>query len=165
MHKARNNRGRALVAAAVATAMLAGGCTGFVNQRGNKLDERRMEAIEPGQTSKAELSQIWGTPTAKSTFDDNTWYYISKRTERVAFFDPETTEQQVLIVRFDDNDKIASISKKGLEDAREVAVVERKTPTIGEEPTLFSSLYNTLLQGPVGALGDGTTTNDGFNPK
>ncbi len=164
MMSARKSRGRAL-AAALTAAVLVGGCTGFVDQRGNKIEERRLEAIEPGQTSKAELAQIWGTPSAKSTFDDNTWYYISKRTERVAFLEPETTDQRVLVVRFDENEKIASISEKGLADAREVAMVGRKTPTIGEEPTLFGSLYNTLLQGPVGALGGGTTTNDGFNPK
>lgn len=164
MLKARENRSRALVAAAVAAAMVASGCTGFVNQRGNKLDERRMEAVKPGESSKAEVAQVWGTPSAKSTFDDNTWYYISKRTERVAFFDPDTTEQRVLIVRFDDSDRVASISEKGLEDAREVATVDRTTPTIGEEPSLFDSLYDALLQGPVGALG-APATNDGFNPR
>lgn len=162
MLKAREARSRALVAAAVAASLLAAGCAGFVDQRGNKLDEERIDAVRPGVTSKADMAQMWGTPSAVSTFDDNTWYYISKRTERVAFFTPDTTDQQVFIVRFDDSDKVASLDQRGLDDARAVEIVDRTTPTIGNEPTLFGSLYQTLLQGPVGALNNAPVNNEGF---
>lgn len=162
MLKARETRSRALVVTALAVSLVTAGCTGFVDQRGNKLDEERMEAVQPGVTTKADLAQLWGTPSAVSTFDDNTWYYIAKRTERVAFFNPDTTEQQVVVVHFDDAGRVTSLGHRGLEDAREIEIVERTTPTIGNEPTLFGSLYQTLLQGPVGALGGGPVTNEGF---
>lgn len=162
MLKARGTRRRALVAGALAASLLAAGCTGFVDQRGNKIDEERVAAVKPGVTSKADLSQMWGTPSAVSTFDDNTWYYISKRTERVAFLDPDTTQQQVLVVHFNDAGTVKSIGERGLDDARQVEIVDRTTPTIGNEPSLFGALYQTLLQGPVGALSGGGTSNEGF---
>ena len=35
----------------------------------------------PGTSSRADVTSLLGSPTAKATFDDNTWIYISEVTQ------------------------------------------------------------------------------------
>jgi outer membrane protein assembly factor BamE (lipoprotein component of BamABCDE complex) len=84
-----------------------------------------------------------------STFDDNTWYYMGQRTEQTAFFTPDILERQVLIVRFDDKDKVTDIEKRtGDQTIAQIDTVERTTPTSGKELSFLEQLI-----GNVGRFG------------
>ena len=85
-----------LAGTVLALAMTAAACAPRIDQRGNKPDEEQVVQINPGVDDKNRVAELIGTPSAISTFDDRTWYYISKRTETTAFFDPEVTDQEVL---------------------------------------------------------------------
>ncbi len=146
-----------LVLAAVAAA-----CTPMTESRGNALDPLLVEGIKPGQHDRAHVAQILGTPSSTSTFDQNTWYYISKETEQLAFFNPKIVGQKVIVVKFDDAGVVSEIKKYNGADAREVTLVERVTPTRGQEESLMGQLFRTLLRGAGSALGDTGEENDGF---
>src|ERR1044072_1807892 len=75
------------------------GCAPRIKQRGKKPDEDQVVQINPGVDDKNRVSELIGTPSTISTFDDRTWYYISKRTETTAFFDPDVIDQQVLAIQ------------------------------------------------------------------
>jgi hypothetical protein len=79
-----------------------------------------------------------------STFDDRTWYYISKRTETTAFFDPDVTDQEVLAINFDESGVVQNMRVYGQEDGRTIAYVDRTTPTEGNELTLIQQLLGNL---------------------
>ena len=87
---------RALLPLTAAATILAA-CSPAIDQRGNLPDTDSVLAIQPGQSTKDEVIQLLGTPSTIATFSDQTWYYISKRTETVAFFSPDVVDQQVLI--------------------------------------------------------------------
>ena len=57
------------------------GCAARIDQRGNKPDEDQVVQINPGVDDKNRVAELIGTPSTISTFDDRTWYYISRRTE------------------------------------------------------------------------------------
>jgi outer membrane protein assembly factor BamE (lipoprotein component of BamABCDE complex) len=115
-----------------------------IDQRGNKPDEDQVVQINPGVDDKQRVAELIGTPSTISTFDDRTWYYISKRTETLAFFDPETTDQEILAVNFTEEGVVDSLRLYGQEDGRTIAYVDRETPTEGHELTLIQQLFGNL---------------------
>jgi len=127
------------------TAMiLLAACSPTIDQRGNLPDADNVLAIQPGISTKDEVSLLLGTPSSVATFSDKTWYYISKRTETVAFFTPDVTDQQVLVVRFDDTDTVQQVALLGMDDAIGVDMVDRETPTHGQRLTIMQQLLGNI---------------------
>jgi outer membrane protein assembly factor BamE (lipoprotein component of BamABCDE complex) len=130
--------------AGAAAALAIAGCAPTVDQRGNLPDADNVLAIQPGTSTKDEVAQLLGTPSAIATFNDRTWYYISKRTETVAFFNPDVIDQQVLVVRFDEVDVVQQVAMLGMDDANEVDMVSRETPTFGTRLTVVQQLLGNI---------------------
>lgn len=139
---ARGSRG--LILSLALTATVLGACSPIVNNRGNLPEQEIVLEIQPGIHTRADVAAILGTPSTVATFDDRTWYYIGKQTERLAFFEPDTTEQQVLVVQFDDTGTVERIERFDKSMAREVAPVSRKTPTAGKELTFLEQLLGNV---------------------
>ncbi|MGE0119647.1 MAG: outer membrane protein assembly factor BamE [Dongiaceae bacterium] len=128
----------------VAAAALLGACSPRIDQRGNLLDPEAVLAVQPGVQTKDQVAQLLGTPSTVATFDDKTWYYISKRTETTAFFAPDITDQQVLVVKFDDLDMVEKVQLYGMNDGYEVDPVGRTTPTYGQRLTILQQLFGNI---------------------
>ncbi|MEZ5830038.1 MAG: outer membrane protein assembly factor BamE, partial [Dongiaceae bacterium] len=80
----RRTRRIALAGMGFVLALTAAACTPRIDQRGNKPDDEQVVQINPGVDDKNRVAELIGTPSAISTFNDKTWYYISKRTETMA---------------------------------------------------------------------------------
>ena len=148
---------------AAAVALMLTGCFGYtVDQRGNLPEPEKVAAIQPGTTTKDQVVKILGSPSSASTFDDKTWYYISKKTKRVAFFDPEVLDQEVLIIKFDDAGTVSDMKLLGIEDAHQVVPNPNVTPTSGRELTILQQLMGNI--GRFGGLGSGGNIFGGPGP-
>ena len=134
-------RNLTVVLAALALAGCATAAT--VAQRGNVPDPERLEQLKPGDT-KDSVVQLIGSPSTIGTFSDKRWYYISRRTEKIAFFNPNTIDQQVVEVQFDEQDKVLEVKKLNLADAKDVDIVQRSTPTAGKSITVFDQLLGNI---------------------
>jgi outer membrane protein assembly factor BamE (lipoprotein component of BamABCDE complex) len=144
MTTGRISRLRPTAAAVLALGTLAlAGCAATVAQRGNVPDAEKLEQIKLGD-SKDSVVQLIGSPSTIGTFTDKRWYYISRKTEKVAFFNPTTIDQQVVEVLFDEQDKVLEVKKLNLSDAQDVDLVDRKTPTAGKTITVFDQLLGNL---------------------
>lgn len=136
---------RTLLAGVVlAVAVSTAACSPRIDQRGNKPDEDQVVQINPGVDDKNRVAELIGTPSTISTFDDRTWYYISKRTSTTAFFDPEVVDQEILAVNFTEEGIVDSLRLYGQEDGRTIAYVDRETPTEGHELTIVQQLFGNL---------------------
>jgi outer membrane protein assembly factor BamE (lipoprotein component of BamABCDE complex) len=120
------------------------GCSGTVDQRGNLPDPAKLAEIQPGVTTKDGISQLLGTPSSVSTFDDKTWYYISRRTEQVAFFDPSVIDQEVVVVAFDDSGVVRDVEHRTLADGRAIEPSARETPAPGHKLTFIEQLIGNV---------------------
>ncbi|MBL8687684.1 MAG: outer membrane protein assembly factor BamE [Rhodospirillaceae bacterium] len=145
--------------APLAMALLIAACAPIVDSRGNLPETEDVDKIRVGASTKDEVAMVLGSPSSVATFDPNTWYYISKRTETVAFFRPEVLEQKVLTVRFDDAGLVREIVQTDKEAAKEVDPVERTTPTSGQTFSIFQQLF-----GNLGRFGDAPPKRGGRPP-
>jgi outer membrane protein assembly factor BamE (lipoprotein component of BamABCDE complex) len=133
------------------------GCAPTVDQRGNLPEPAKLAEIKPGVTTKDAVSQLLGTPSTVSTFNDKTWYYISRRTEQVSFFDPDVLDQQVVAVAFDDGGVVREVEHLGLADSRTVDPSTRVTPSAGRELGIIEQLV-----GNIGRFGTGDKSTGPF---
>ena len=119
-------------------------CAPRLDTRGNFPDPEQLTKIKPGQHTRIQVAEIIGSPSNISTFDLETWYYVSQRTETTAFFEPDVKTRQVVILRFDKGGTLTDVRTIGLEDGRNLLPVERETPTSGNEITFIEQLLGNL---------------------
>ena len=117
-----------------------GACGTRVSNRGNLPDPSLVAEISEGGLSNQEIAEILGSPSSVNLFGQETWYYISERVESIAFFEPEVKERQILIIKFGKDGAMQAIKHMDLNDGRQLAHVERKTPTFGQELTVIGQI-------------------------
>jgi len=125
-----------------ALALLA--CSPIIATHGHRLDEQALAQIEPGRSSRNEVAQLLGSPSSRATFGDSTWYYVSQRTEQLSFYQADVTDQNVVVIGFDDQGVVSSIERHGLDAAREIELVSRETPTSGTELGLLEQFVGNI---------------------
>ena len=119
-------------------------CAPRLDTRGNLPDPDQLTKIMPGQHTRMQVAEILGSPSNISTFDQETWFYVSQRTETMAFFEPDVKTRQVVILRFDKGGKLADVKTIGLEEGRNILPVERETPTSGNEMGIIEQIIGNL---------------------
>ena len=114
--------------------------------QGNVVDPDLLSQIKPGDSTKQQVQTLIGTPSSVSTFDPNTWYYISKETKRYGFLDPQVVQEKVIEVDFDKTNKVLAIHSFDKGDMHDVEVVSRTTPTRGKSLTIVDQLWLIMLK-------------------
>jgi outer membrane protein assembly factor BamE (lipoprotein component of BamABCDE complex) len=130
-------------------------CEPIKTNQGYRLDPEQLAQLEPGVTNKDGVQAIMGSPSSIATFqtEGDAWYYISSKTEHLAFFAKEVTERDIVIVKFDINDTVAEIKDLKKEDGQEIEIVSRETPTGGRKLGLLEQLFGNL--GRFNTAGEG----------
>ena len=138
------SRGLSRVCAWSAVVLMLAACAPRIVTSGNLPDPERLAEIGDGGFSREEVVEVLGSPSSVAVLEGEVWYYISKRTETLAFFEPDVKTRQVVILRFDKGGTLADIKTIGLEDGRDVLPVERETPTSGNEMTIIEQILGNL---------------------
>ncbi len=135
-----------LAAAALVGLVALGGCAVRDEYRGHKTDADSVELLQPGSQTQDDVRRLLGSPSSTSTFNqaNNTWYYISRETEQWAFMAEETIDQRVVAIDFDAQGKVAAVRRYALKDGKEVAMVDRVTPTKGKELGFIEQLFGNV---------------------
>jgi outer membrane protein assembly factor BamE (lipoprotein component of BamABCDE complex) len=130
--------------------------------RGNKVDPELLKELTPGVSSKADVTAVIGSPTARATFDDNTWLYISEVTQQRIGRTLGRLDQNVVVLNFDDKGVLQTVQKVGKDEALPVAVVARTTPSPGTEASFMQQLLGNIGRyNPMGAGGGGGSSMGG----
>jgi outer membrane protein assembly factor BamE (lipoprotein component of BamABCDE complex) len=119
-------------------------CTPTIETRGNLISEYKQEQIEPAASTRYDVIQKWGPPTLVAPFDKKTWYYVGKTTESMGIFKHETIKQQIIKIKFDENDVVADMITIDPNNAKDIEFVERSTSTAGKEFTVLQQLIGNL---------------------
>ena len=130
--------------------------------RGNKVDAEQLKDLVPGTSTRADATSLLGSPTAKATFDDNTWIYISEKTQPRVGRTPGVESQDVVALTFDDRGVLRGVKHLTQDDAKPVSVVSRATPSPGSEATFMQQLLGNVGRFSAGpAAGGGTSGGSG----
>jgi outer membrane protein assembly factor BamE (lipoprotein component of BamABCDE complex) len=134
-----------LVAALFATLITA--CSPEISHHGYIARPGAFGQISEGM-SKTEVEGILGSPstTASVNFQGDSNYYITSVTEGRSFLQAKETSREVIAVRFDKNDQVASFAQYGLEDGRIININSRTTPIVGNNLSILQDLFKGLLR-------------------
>ncbi|MGC1411844.1 MAG: outer membrane protein assembly factor BamE [Acetobacteraceae bacterium] len=139
--------------------LLVGGCSIFQAQsqlRGNHVDADQLKELVPGTSTRADVTALIGSPTARATFDDNTWLYISEVTRPRIARTQGILNQNVTVLSFNDQGVLQDVKLLNKDDAIPVSVVARSTPSPGTEASFLQQLFGNI--GRFNAVGQTTTT-------
>ena len=138
--------------------------------RGNRVDDDQLKEMVVGTSTRADATSALGSPTAKATFDDNTWLYIGETTRTRVGRTPGILQQDVVVLTFDAGGVLRGVKRLNQEDGREVSVVSRATPSPGSEASFMQQLLGNVGKfnagGPTGSKatpgGSGASGNSGL---
>lgn len=136
-----------VLAISAAAASIAGCATNRMH-KGAVIDTQLAASIQPGVDNKDSVEKLLGRPSFTGTFTPNEWYYVSRDTLQLAFRNPRTIRETVLLVRFDPAGNVLNVQRTGRELALNVDPANRKTPTLGRKRGFFEELF-----GNIGAVG------------
>lgn len=119
-------------------------CDPNVANRGHMPDPEKVEEIQVGASNRDDVELILGSPSSVAAFDSNVWYYISNKTEQIAFFHPQLLDQQVLEIHFDEGGTVSEIRHIDQADGKEVELVDRETPTRGKDLTVIRQMLSSM---------------------
>jgi outer membrane protein assembly factor BamE (lipoprotein component of BamABCDE complex) len=133
-----------ILASAPICALAAGGCSPIRETHGWIADSASQGEVQPGVDTKSTVAARMGSPSSTGTFGDNAWYYITTLQQRYAYFTPKTAARTVTVVKFNEDDVVASVDKFGLEKGKVINYANQKTPTRGRELGVLEQIFGTV---------------------
>ena len=125
-------------------------CSPTVAYQGFQTIDQKPSDIKVGQDTRSTVLTKLGSPTATSTFDKDTWFYISQLRNQTSFYDPKTVRRDVVAISFDhDTEQVKSVNTYTLQDGRVFAYNTRETPTRGREMTILEQMIGSIGAGSV----------------
>lgn len=118
-------------------------CTPTIAQRGNMLEDHQLTQIEAGTSTRSDVLRNLGSPTTKSTFDSNVWYYIGQETEKRGILDPEITAERIVLVAFNDEGILETLEEIDRERMN-IPFERSKTATHGNDRTVLQEFLGNL---------------------
>lgn len=130
--------------------------------RGNHVDADQLKELVPGTSTRADATSLLGSPSARGTFDDNTWFYISETTRTRVGRTPGIMAQDVTVLTFDQAGVLREVKRLNQDDSRDVSVVSRVTPSPGSDASFLQQLLGNVGKFNAGAgAGSNRTTPGG----
>lgn len=128
-------------------------CSPDVTPRGNMPTPSQLAQVVPGETSRPQVASLLGTPSSTSLFDNGeVWYYIGGRTTQYAVYPTQELERSVVAISFGPSGQVEEVKALGKDDGSEVVLVDRTTPTAGNELNFIQQML-----GNVGRFNKDTT--------
>ena len=131
-----------------------------LKQRGSLVEPDALRELIPGTSSRADAVALIGSPTARATFDDNTWIYISQVTSTRIGRTPGVTKQNVVILTFDQGGTLRGIEQRSRKDGKSIDMAAGATPSPGSEASFLQQLFGNVgkftpagLPGGLGSTG------------
>jgi len=109
--------------------------------RGNKIEADKLAQITKGVQTRSDVAALLGPPTARGTFDEENWYYISGNTQLLPGRYLELRDRVVVAISFDRRGVVQDIRELKPDEGRDVGMVSRETPVPGTERNLMQALF------------------------
>ncbi len=136
--------------AALAAALAASACAPIRQQTGYQAIEHQPKDVKVGVDTKSIVLEELGSPSAVSTFDPNTWYYMNQSTDQLSFHALRIKKRNVIAIKFDkDKETVTSVDTYTLKDGKIIAYNGRETPTRGRQLSVIEQLLGNVGRGTM----------------
>ena len=132
-----------LISLSLATA----GCSEVVTTHGQVINSSLLNNIRIGVDDKESVQSVLGSPSAIGTFADKRWYYVTETAVDKPLNPNILEERNVLIIEFDESNKVASLRRLDESDGRQIEPSTRVTPTQGQSLGILDQLLDNLGTG------------------
>ena len=127
--------------------------------RGNKIEADKLAQITKGVQTRSDVAALLGPPTARGTFDEENWYYISGNTQVMPGRYLELRDRVVVAISFDRRGVVQDIRELKPTDGQDVGMVARETPVPGTERNMLQALFGNIGRPSVSDSATSTMNN------
>ncbi|MDB5417285.1 MAG: hypothetical protein JWP50_704 [Phenylobacterium sp.] len=139
---------RAAFAALAVGYLSVAACAPISSYSGFQTIESDPKDVKIGVDTKSTVRGKLGSPSATSTFDPNTWFYMNQVKERIAFRRPKIVARNVTAIAFNkESEQVETVHTYTLKDGKIIAYNDRETPTRGREMTALEQMLGTVGHG------------------
>lgn len=118
-------------------------CIKTVHVSGHLFEEKEIRALKEAK-SKQDVENLLGGPTTISNFGDETWYYITTKKQRVAFWPDKVLEQNIIAINFTKDGVIENILRYSEKDAKNHKLVTDITFVKGNDTTKAQQFFGNI---------------------
>lgn len=145
-HGARKQGAVLIIAAGLAA------CSPVFRNHGYVPAEDELALLEVGKDTRETVGQKIGRPSTSGLLNDDGWFYVQSRYERVGPRAPKEVDRQVLAITFNEAGVVQNIARYGLEDGKVVQISRRVTETNVKGLTLIQQLLGSFGRLQAGDL-------------
>ena len=128
----------------VAAAFALSACGADIRKTGYFPLQQELDQIEVGQTTRAQVIDLVGSPSVGSAQQDDVIYYLGQRTQHLGPLPPRILERQIVAVSLDSRDRVSNVEVLGLEDGQVVVISQRETAVQSGGVSFFRQLFGNI---------------------
>ena len=115
-------------------------CAQPIDIHGNRISLKSFEAIEPGKTTEQQVLEQLGKPVITQNYGSKSWIYVESKSQKTVLSGREFINRTVVRVSFNKKGIATSVDILPYDKELNPKIVTRKTPTAGQEITVFQQL-------------------------
>ena len=113
----------------VALLVLIYGCSEQYRNHGYIPSEEELSSVSVSQDDKNSVIEKLGTPSIGGILNDGNIYFVQSKVLKNSIRASKPIDRQVLVLSFDDNDRLSNIQKFGIDKGKVVILDYRTTPS------------------------------------
>jgi outer membrane protein assembly factor BamE (lipoprotein component of BamABCDE complex) len=119
-------------------------CSAIYRDHGYVPDDTSLEQVQVGVSSRQEVADAVGRPSASGLLNDEGWYYVQSKFKHLGPFRPEETDRQVVAISFDDRGIVENVERFGLQDGQVVPLSRRVTESNIKGVSFLRQLFSSF---------------------
>ena len=122
-------------------------CQPRITNHGNFFNKENINYIKKSKLNKAEILEIFGTPSTTSTFSSNVWYYMSQVQSEKAYFNVKNISSKILKITFDRNKFVKKYSVLSEKDSYDITISKEETvSSLQNDDTLIQEFFSIFIR-------------------
>ncbi|SEM83443.1 Beta-barrel assembly machine subunit BamE [Pseudorhodobacter antarcticus] len=124
-------------------------CSAIYRNHGYVPTDSELEQVQVGTSSRQDVADAVGRPSAAGLLNDQGWYYVQSEFKHLGPKKPEEIDRQVVAISFNDAGIVENVERFGLQEGRVVPLSRRVTDSNIKGVSFLRQLFNSV--GRVGA--------------
>lgn len=126
--------------------VLLSACSAVYRNHGYVPTDTDLETIQVGVSSRQDVADIVGRPSAAGLLNDQGWYYVQSKFKHLGPVKPQEIDRQVVAISFDDGGIVENVERFGLADGRVVPLSRRVTESNIKGVSFLRQLFSSFGQ-------------------